>query len=511
MVGLSKLLQAAIVRSVPNRREYEVWIVIAVGVTLAMPCLCYRYLPMVDLPQHEAIVSIMLNLHNPNFAYDSYYVWAPARTLYIAPYLMGYALAHFMSPACAMHVIVFCAALSYPIGILLCMRVLGRPPILGLMTMPLVYNQSFFWGFINFNLAIGLAFVALSLLVGNWSPHKALLFVLVSIAIALTHVYGLVLLASYMGLWLLLGERRVAISRLAALIPTVLGLGVWIVLMWKASGLGIGRWGSLTDRWSNLPTSIAGGWRGNSEEILLVSIFLTIIVISRKTLPMTLSRWKNLNLHQRVAWAFIGVHLVLYFSLPELPVAANKASFRHAELAALALPLTVASEDSSAASTWLRTGLVALALVVTGNGWSHFRRFNQEAKSFDAIISAIPSRSRVAQLTYDRYGRIARVPVYMHFAGYVQSSKGGLVAVSFPAQFWNIPVAIRPNEVTSSVPKGLEWNPRLFETSQLYKYFDYVIVRAAHNRSPHLPGPFPYQLRFQSGPWRLYHRYESHD
>ena len=124
---------------------------------------------MVDLPQHEAIVSIMLNLHNRNFNFDSYYNWAPARTLYIAPYVMGFALSHFMSVSCAMHIIVFCAVLSYLIGILLCLRALSRPAYLGLLAMPFVYNQSFYWGFVNFNLAIGLAFIALSLLIGNWS------------------------------------------------------------------------------------------------------------------------------------------------------------------------------------------------------------------------------------------------------------------------------------------------------------------------------------------------------
>lgn len=464
---------------------------------------------MVDLPQHEAIVSIMLNLHNRNFNFDSYYNWAPARTLYIAPYVMGFALSHFMSVSCAMHIIVFCAVLSYLIGILLCLRALSRPAYLGLLAMPFVYNQSFYWGFVNFNLAIGLAFIALSLLIGNWSTLKTFLFVVVSIATALTHVYGLVLLGSYMGLWLLLGERRAALSRVVALIPAALALAVWLVLVSNAHGFQEFRWGGLANRWSNFLQAIAGGWRDNSEVIFLSCIFVIIMAFSWRTVPITPSRWKRLSLHQRAAWAFISIHLVLYFSMPELPVAANKASFRHAEMAALALPLTVASEDASAASTWLRLGLIALALAVTGSSWSHFRRFDREAKSFDAIVSEVPARSRVAQLTYDRYGKVAHVPVYMHFAAYAQSRKGGLLAVSFPARFWNIPIALRLDAFLPDVPKDLEWNPLLFEKSRLDKYFDYVIVRVARNHRPRLPDPFPYQLQLQSGPWWLFHRYES--
>ena len=248
---------------------------------------------MVDLPQHEAIVSIMLNLHNRNFNFDSYYNWAPARTLYIAPYVMGFALSHFMSVSCAMHIIVFCAVLSYLIGILLCLRALSRPAYLGLLAMPFVYNQSFYWGFVNFNLAIGLAFIALSLLIGNWSTLKTFLFVVVSIATALTHVYGLVLLGSYMGLWLLLGERRAALSRVVALIPAALALAVWLVLVSNAHGFQEFRWGGLANRWSNFLQAIAGGWRDNSEVIFLCCIFVIIMAFSWRTVPITPSRWKE--------------------------------------------------------------------------------------------------------------------------------------------------------------------------------------------------------------------------
>jgi len=506
--GLSNVLPVAIIRRLAVRIELG-WVVFVLSAALALPCIVFQYLPMVDLPQHEAILSIMLHLRSVAFGFDSYYTWAAGRTLYIIPYAAGFVLAQVMPLRLALHIVVFCTVLSYPLGIMLCLRALGRPLYLGLFALPLMYNQSFYWGFINFNLAIGLGFIALSLLIGNWSRRKAFLVVLVSLATALTHVYGLVMLGSYMGLWLILGERRAASRRFIALIPAALALALWLGLLSKARGFEGFHWEGFANRWSKLPEAIAGGWRDKSETIFLCCNFLAIVAFSRRTMPITPSRWKRLSFQQRATWAFIALHLVLYFSMPELPVAANKAIFRHAEMAALALPLTVASDDAGAASMWLRLSLVALAVAMLGSSWSHFKRFNKEARSFDAIISAVPSRSRIVQLTYDRYGKVARVPAYMHFAAYAQANKGGLLAVSFPARFWNIPIAIRSNAILPDVPKGLEWNPQLFEAGSWGAYFDTVIVRESRSRTPHLPQPFQYQLQTQSGPWRLYFQQES--
>jgi hypothetical protein len=478
-------------------------------VATALPCLVYRYLPMVDLPQHEAIVSILRHLHDGYYGFDSYYRWAPLGTLYVAPYLVGYALSHFMSIATAMHIVVFCSVLSYPIGIMLCLRALRRPAYLGFLAVPFIYNQSFFWGFVNFNLALGLSIIALSLLIGDWSLRKAAVFALLSLVIAATHVYGLMLLGSYMVIWLLLGERKAAARRLVALIPTAITFVLWLVLLSNAPGYGGLDWRGLASRWSRLPQAILGGWLGNSETIFLGCTLLVIMALSRRSMPISIWRWRGLSLHLRVVWIFVGLHLLAYFSMPELAVAANKASFRHAEMAALALPLTVTSEDATAAPVWLRLLVISLGISFVIGSWSQFRRFNREAKSFDAIINAIPARPRVAQLTYDRNGRVARVPAYLHFGAYVQSNRGGLLAVSFPTRFWNIPVKRALGANLPSVPSDLEWNPKLFGASGLDKDFEYVIVRVARNHGPRLPQPFPYQLQLRSGPWRLYHRYGS--
>ena len=482
------------------------WIVLASFVVLALPCLVFRYLPMVDLPQHEAIVSIMRHLHDRSFGFDSYYAWAPLRTLYVAPYALAVALTRFMSLSQAVHSVVFCAVLSYPIAVLVGLRAVGRPAYLALSAIPLVYNQSFYWGFVHFNFAIGLAFLTLAVLVGTWSRGKATAAVCLSVIATLTHVYGFILIAAYMGLWLIFGDWRKVSKRLLPLAPAAAGFVVWLVLLVRAPGAGRYNWTGIFNRWQRIPGSIAGGWRDNSDALLLGGLMLVIVALSYRSLPITRARWIRLSDQQRTTWTFIGLNLILYLGMPELPIAANKAVFRHVEMAALAVPFTLGVEDAGDGPHWARLGLLAVAAAVVVSSWYHFRRFDQEARSFDAMIEAVPERSRIAQLTYDRYGQLARAPVYMHFAAYIQARRGGLLAVSFPARFWNIPVSVRSDLTVPQVPKGFEWNPQMFGRAQLYEYFDTVVVRAPRTRPPPLPQPFPYRLQVQNGPWWLLRR-----
>jgi len=495
-----------------SRRDDGLGIPLAFALLLTLPCILFRYLPMVDLPQHEAVVSMILHLGDHGWAFDSYYEWVPSRTLYLLPYLLAAALAHVIPLHRAINCIAFCSVIAYPIGVFLYLRALGRPAWVGLLSLPVVYNQSFFWGFVNFNFAVGLALVTIALTVGNWTRRRAMIVSLMAIVIAMTHIYGLLLLGAYVGFWLLSGERRQAAQRLPALIPVALGLSLWAILIRGAGGARGMVWPAFAHRWSQFADSIAGGWRGYSERAGLLFALVVAVVFFRNSIPFTVARWKSLKVHERIAWQLVAVNLLLYFSMPELRVAAMKASFRHAQLAAMALPLALATETTRGASHWARPVLYLLGAYIVVSSWLHLRRFDVEARSFDAIAAAVPHGSRLAQLTYERQGSVAKVPAYLHFAAYAQANKGGLLAVSFPARFWNIPIGSKTVAGVPHVPNDLEWKPALFGESQLSQYFDCVIIRSQRNREPPLPEPFPYLLQLKSGPWRLLRKCEPiHD
>jgi len=70
----------------------NLWMVLVCLLT-ALPCVVSRYLPMTDLPQHEAIVSIIRHFHDPAYGFDRYYDWALDRMLYVFPYALAVGLA----------------------------------------------------------------------------------------------------------------------------------------------------------------------------------------------------------------------------------------------------------------------------------------------------------------------------------------------------------------------------------------------------------------------------------
>ena len=120
---------------------------------------------MTDLPQHLAVASILWNIDDPRFGFAAFYEVAWDRSLYVLPYLVAMALAPFASLEAGMRVVVVLSLASLPIGVFALLRALGKPEWLALLALPLVYNRAFFWGFVNFQLALGFALLALAILV----------------------------------------------------------------------------------------------------------------------------------------------------------------------------------------------------------------------------------------------------------------------------------------------------------------------------------------------------------
>jgi len=50
------------------------------------------------------------------------------------------------------------------IAVFAVLRATGKSGVLALLALPLMYNRAFFWGFFNFNLALGMSLVAFALL-----------------------------------------------------------------------------------------------------------------------------------------------------------------------------------------------------------------------------------------------------------------------------------------------------------------------------------------------------------
>jgi hypothetical protein len=236
------------------------------------------------------------------------------------------------------------AVLAYPVGAWLFLRAAKKPWYLALLALPLVYNRAFYWGFINFTLAIGLALVALSIVMTERKSWRSdVVLALVCVAVTATHLYGVLVLVGYLAVWAATGDRKLIIDRLPALFPAFVGMLVWAVMSAKAPPYGGYRYVSPPEKLWQIPDSILGGFADRSELVLLGLFVIVFVVVSWRSLPTSWARWERLDRHTKVVYVFAAANLILYFAAPMHTPTVKYMHFRHVLLAALVLPLAAGS------------------------------------------------------------------------------------------------------------------------------------------------------------------------
>ena len=510
-VGTGAGSEEALARHTPRRDALAHWLPPAATLLLAAPVLLVSYLPMTDLPQHLAATSILRHLDDPRYEFREYYVPADDPALralsYTAQYAVVRALSGPLSLEAAMHGFVFLSVLAIPLGVLGFLRALRKPAWLALLALPFVYNRAFFWGFASFNLALGVGLGVCALLAHErWSAARALGVAALASAIVFVHVYGIAFVLGYLALWLLLGERRAWLRRApTAAIPTLLGGLGWAWSGRSAAGFSESFSPPFGRRMAGLPDALLGGYRDPSEAAILVALLATLALLCHRAVSTRCAALAALPHHERVLWLYIALNAVLYLVLPQHTLTAKFVHFRHAILAAVMLPLVVPRNALAAHPLLSRGALTALAAATIANAWIHLALFDREARSFEGVIAALPERSRVVALTWERNGSVVETIPYVHFAAYAQARKGGLLATTFPGFFWNLPLRLRDDVGIPPTPISLEMHPQLFDHQSFGRFYDFVLVRGG----PRAPPPrddvgLAYALLYEAPPWRLY-------
>jgi len=486
---------------------------IVIGI-MAAPTLILHYLPMTDLPQHLAVASMLQHMDDPRLGFADYYELALGRTLYWLPYAIALLLAKLLPLTLAMRVVVFLSVIAYPLGVYALLRVTGRSGALALLAVPLMYNRAFFWGFVNFNLALGMSLLAMALFeTPRNNARTKVALAAVCVAIPLTHVYGIALVLGYACISLTLERRREWLRRALPLAPLVVGAAAWFALGRDAVGRGQLSFDPLQQRLLGLGNAVMGGYSDGSDEILLAATLLAIAFFVAPAFPGKRTRWRDIDPSVRAAMLFAAVNLALYFALPTHTEKALFVHFRHGLLAMAFLPL-VASNHSllcrPRVSRVLLLTLAGAALLVHG---TQLVRFDREARPFDAVIDRLPDRPKLYFLSWDRTGEVIRTNPYHHFHAYVQARRGGVISFSFPEMFWNIPVRLRADAGVPKAQRFAEWRPGSFDDDRVGWFYDFVLVRNSSDGSGGvgtLP-KFPYERIYANPPWELYRRIRSHN
>jgi hypothetical protein len=479
---------------------------VAAAVLLAAPALIVRYLPMTDLPQHLAVASIVRNIDDPLFGFSEYYEVALHKSLYLLPYLLVVTLSYVVPLEIAMRWLVFAMLLVVPLGVLALLRARGRPALLMLLALPLVYNATVFWGFIHYNFAVGLSFFAIALYSrARRTPGSDLALAALCTAIVFIHMYGLLILFGYVTLSVLLEERRDLFRRALPLTPGVIGLAVWIRFAVRARQVDVVESPGLVQRLTTFEDATLGGYRDPSETVLLIAYAMVFLFLCLSSLRFGARRPSAFEHHDRVFGVYIALNLVLYLVLPLSLPAAKCIYLRHSVLALLFLPLLVPAGSLRRFPRLARALLVALALCTIGNNWYHILRFDHEAEGFDDVLLYIEQSPRLLAVSLDNSGAYHRTYPYLHYASYVQARKGGIVSMSFASFAWIAPVRERAEANVPVTPDAFEWRPILYDYERFGYFYDLVLLRSPVPLN--LPkASFPYHLVHGSPPWWLYRK-----
>jgi biotin transporter BioY len=475
----------------------------------AAPLWCARQLPMVDLPQHLHLISVLHRLDDPTTLYPQVFAARDELTPYLGYYYPVSLLSWIFPLELANRLFLTAMVLGLPLATAFLLRSLGRPRWPAVLTLPFAYGDSFGWGFVNSSASFVLALLSAGLFVRALTdaPRRrrwALAQAAVLVGVVLMHVQGFLFLALALPFLLFTtrvpedGAGRPLRPRLPAVlstVPAVVLFGVWGAgrllapaeveegAPWKA-------WGPLLsernlsfkpfrqnldeflDVLANLLRDGSDRW-GLRAVIAVAAVAGVLWVAGRRGTPRegSLERWRLPGLAVLAGLLF----LLLPFDVRGAVYYLNT---RYAHLVA---PLAIACLPHIAARTrpaLLAAGVVAaLALAIPlGTG---FHAFDLEAAPLLRFAEESPPAPRIMGLIFSPGSRVVSHPVFLHAAAVPARLRGGITNFSFartphsPIRYRGAPPPTFPSE----------WRPDGFRWETMGPAYSHFLVRGVDPRS----------------------------
>lgn len=449
----------------------------------AATCLAFRYLPMVDLPQHYAMVSILLHHGDPAWGFAQRFTFDFVGRPYATVYGLGWLLGLVLPLGAAMRIVVALCTIAPLAGMAVLLRALGRPRFWVLAATPFAFGSLWHWGFLNFLLGTGLFLGGLALVVrlaAQSSRRTSIALGGLALALFFTHFHGLVMLCVTAPLlaWAWGDEsaiRAAMVRALAPLVPAGVAGALFVALTWSQAE---GSWAQMSpplgERIARFPEFLAGGlpapWVDGTVVAFAIAVGLAVALGGGDGAAARPRR-------QTLACAAaLGGQVLLYLVLPLNTNTATYVSARHALLIALfVLPLLPAVQGRM--ESLVRGALVVVAVGGVAIAARQNACFDREAREIDPILAAMKPAQRVAPLIWARGSACcdARAFPYLHFAAYYTAASGGDLARTF-AVVWNVPIRYRADYDRYVMREDFEWNPFAFTAADA-RHFDALLVR----------------------------------
>jgi len=488
---------------VSGKRIDDVLVAAALAACAAL-CVAFRYLPMVDLPQHYAMVSILLHRTDPVWGFAQRYTTDFVHRPYATVYWLGEGLGWLMPLGAAMRIVVAVCTVAPFAGAYALLVATRRPRVWLLPAIPFAFGSLWHWGFLNFLLGTGMFLGGLALVVvavERPSRRASAGIGVLGILLFCTHFHGLVMLLMFAPLfaWAWRGDqtgRGPYVRTLAPLAPAAAAAAAFVLLTWAQAE---GSWAQINpglgERIQRFAEFLGAGLPDPWPEAGL--FVLALFVAGGVALAGSAPRPKRTVVALTIA---LAAQVAMYFVLPLNTNTATYVSARHALLILLlGLPLLPALDGWRAHA--LRGAAVLVAVVGLVGAGRHLACFDREARDFDGVLASMKPARRVVPLVFARGGACVspRTFPYLHFAAYYQAAEGGDLARSF-ATVWNVPIRYRADYARYPLREEVEWQPTLL-TPEDARHFDYALLRGG---PPRLPPQLGFQQVVRSGAWTLY-------
>jgi len=476
--------------------------VLAAAAVLAMalvPLLMTAFPPSTDLPQHIAQARLFLDtLRSPGGPYVIQ--WLAPDNLVYSLILMHWSV---LPPAYVGPAVLGLLIFLWIAAIFLLAARKGRSTEAAILASLLVFNQSFYWGFLNFMMGFPVFVIWFALTTKapgsrSWKYYAGL----VGTSFLLYGSHALWLAAG--GAWIvLIGLRkrirvREFLLRLATLIPCGIVALLWYPRMSLAratAGFDVSpHWSPLFDRLSSLMNAAFGGIRGPLETVVFVFLYGWCGV----------SIWQNRRrlggLVDKDMLAAGGFFLAIVIIAPDKFMNTIFFGSRWFPTALIFFLLSLpAPHIRRLSSKTIAFAVAAVFFFFTAIAWR--RHASEDLSGLREGLDRVPVSSRILGLDLIKESEIIKGRPFLQLFAYAQVFKGCELNFSFAEHYSGL-VAFKAKREVLWTP-GLEWFAAKVKRSD-FGFFDYVLANGEegdHKTLSSFNALLPMSI---SGRWRLY-------
>ena len=484
-------------------------------------------LPLVDWPQHTAMVSILAFPDDAERGFSLYYEIVPQLSTYLTFYLGGAFLGKIFGIDTALRLLINLYIIGTPLSLAYLLRVFRSSPWPALLSLSIVWNWPLYFGFGAYVLSIPLSFWTFAALLqvvnqGEIKRYQFLEILVASTILFFTHalMFGITLAISAVIIMVFQSKSlwRLRKQLFFSLLPSVICFCIWffsIFLVDQTDRLGasmVSLHAQSVDKTRWLPFSVvlrrfgslvAHNFTDGSDRSILLGyafVSLWLVFIGKKK--------QNYPPPRRLARQRFVLFLALvsiYWCTPSRFANVAFVSDRLAILGVFAALLVIPSSSGGSQRRNLLFHLPIL-LLVAWCGWLHHIKFNTvnaDAKDFSTVLAEASPRKRLYGLIYDEYASELVLPVYLHWPAYYMHDQGGLVGYTF-VKDTTFRLALRVRGSTPYPGTNGEWHPERMRYGLYADFYDYFLVRTTSNANHNFGGRKHLRLVSQSGLWSLW-------